>query len=96
MRLADEVRGQIQAFITNDLSPRDLEGWLDSAAEEIHADADPSVRQLTGRVYIVLAEISDGGLSVQDGRVELHDLLTTTGPHAAATHPSVTPVTQLS
>src|SRR5690349_3810795 len=80
MRLTDEVRGQIQAFIDGRLNPHELEGWLDSVAEEVHSDPHPNLRQLVGRVYLVLAEASDGLMSLDDARADLSSQLTSSSP----------------
>lgn len=75
MRLADEVRVQIEAFVEGCLSARVLEGWLDSIADEIHANGDPTLRQWNGQVYVLLAELGYGDRTAESARHELQTLL---------------------
>jgi hypothetical protein len=93
MPLADDVREQIQAFIDGHLQSRELEGWLDSVAEEVHADPDRTVRQLIGEVYIVLAEIGYGDRTIDSAVDELRRLLTRSRrPQIHASAPTAHPV----
>lgn len=71
MRLAGEVHAEIQAFVSGRLGARDLEGWLDSVAAEVHAEEDPDLRALTDRTYSLLAEVGYGDRTVEDARREL-------------------------
>ena len=71
MPLADEVREQIEAFVKGRLAARALEGWLDSVADEIHSDDDPSLRQRVGQVYILLAELSYGDRTLENTQAEV-------------------------
>jgi hypothetical protein len=90
MRLADEVREQIQAFIDGRLQSRELQGWLDSVADEVHADRDGTVRQLTGEVYVVLAELGYGDRTIESAVGELMRLLTESrGPHINEAAPTI-------
>ena len=57
MHLVDEVRAAIQAFVSGRIGAHELEGWLDSASAEVHAQGDPDLRALTDRTYSLLAEI---------------------------------------
>ena len=75
MRLADEVRAEIQAFATGRIGEHELEGWLDSVATDVHASGDPVLRTLTDRTYSLLAEASYGDRSVEDVRQELERLV---------------------
>ena len=58
MRLADEVRAEIEAFVAGRIGEHELEGRLDSASAEIHAQGDTDLRALTDRTYSLLAEVS--------------------------------------
>ncbi len=75
MRLADEVRAEIQAFATRRLDARELEGWLDTVAPEIHAGGDADLRALADRTLSLLAEVSYGDRTVDDARLELAALI---------------------
>jgi hypothetical protein len=87
MRLADEVRAEIQAFVAGRISVHELEGWLDSVAHEVHAEKDPVLRPLTDRTYSLLAEISYGDRTVNDARRELERLVNSTTSAADSTSP---------
>jgi hypothetical protein len=80
MHLADEVHAEIQAFVSGRTGARELEGWLDSVAAEVHAGETPDLRALTDRAYSVLAEASRGDRTVQDARRELAGLISETDP----------------
>lgn len=71
MHLADEVRAEIQAFVAGRIGEHELEGWLDSASAEVHAQGDPELRALTDRTYSLLAEVSYGHRTVECSRQEL-------------------------
>jgi hypothetical protein len=71
MHLADEVRAEIQAFVSGRIGEHELEGWLDSALAKVHAQADPDLRALTDRAYSLLAEVTYGDRTVHDARQEL-------------------------
>lgn len=71
MRLADEVRADIQAFASGRIGEHELEGWLDCASAEVHAQKDSDLRALTDRTYSLLAEVSYGDRTVGDARQEL-------------------------
>lgn len=75
MRLADEVRTKLKAFVDGNLSAHELAGWLDSVADEIHADDDPTLRRRIGQVYILLAELSYGDRTAESVRNEVETLL---------------------
>lgn len=75
MRLIDEIRAQIQAFIDDSLTARELEGWLDSVVDESHAEKSGESRRLAGQAYALLAELSYGDRSMQEVKAELLQLL---------------------
>jgi hypothetical protein len=93
MPLAEEVREQIQAFIDDRLQSRELEGWLDSIADDVEADPDVSTRHLIGQVYVVLAEIGYGDRTIDSAVGELRRLLASPpGPHIHESAPTARPV----
>lgn len=59
-RLVDQVHKKLRAFGHGHLAARELEGWLDSAAAEIHAEGDPALRSLTDWALSLLAEVHYG------------------------------------
>ena len=75
MRLADEVRAEIQAFVSGRIGVHELEGWLDSVAAEVHATEDAGLRELTDRAYSLLAEMSYGDRTAEDAHRELVTLI---------------------
>jgi hypothetical protein len=75
MRLADEVRAQLEAFVDGCLSANKLAGWLDSAAPELHASGGESLRRVVGQVYVVLAELDYGDRTGESTRAEVAKLL---------------------
>lgn len=75
MRLADDVQAKIQAYIGGRLGPRELEGWLDTVAPEIHAAKDTDLRVLTDRVLSLLAELDNGDRTSAETRAELAHLI---------------------
>jgi hypothetical protein len=85
MRLADEVRAEIQAFVAGRISAHELEGWLDSVAHEVHAEKDLVLRPLTDRTFSLLAEISYGDRTVDDARLELKRFVNSTASDADST-----------
>jgi hypothetical protein len=60
MRLADEVRDQIQSFMDGNIDSQQLTGWLDSVSDEIDADHDQRLRELAGATYTIVAEFGYG------------------------------------
>ena len=44
MRLSDEVRAELHAFVSGRIGEHELEGWLDSVAAEVHAEGDAELR----------------------------------------------------
>lgn len=60
MRLADEVRDQIQSFMDGNIDSQQLTGWLDSVSDEIDADEDRKLRELAGATYTLVAEFGYG------------------------------------
>src|SRR6266496_2978830 len=68
MQLANDVNEQIRAFVRGQLVARELEGWLDAAAAEIHAEGDPNLRARTDHVLSVLAEVDYGHRTSDDVR----------------------------
>src|SRR4051794_38949249 len=98
MRLADEVQAEIRAFVSGRSGARELEGWLDSIAAEVHAEDDPDLRALTDRAYSVLAEVGYGDRSLEGARRELAALVAASAhdndaasPHAQTMSVSSTP-----
>src|SRR5262245_31482338 len=77
MRLADEVHAEIQSFVSGLIDEHELEGWLDCASAEIHAQGEPDLRTLTDRAYSLLAEVGYGDRTVEDARGELAKLVVT-------------------
>ena len=75
MRLADEVHAEILSFVSGRINEHELEGWLDCASAEVHAQGDPDLRALTDRAYSLLAEVSYGDRTVEDARDELSSLV---------------------
>jgi hypothetical protein len=92
MRLADEVHAEIQAFVSGRLAARDLEGWLDSAAPEIHAEGDDGLRTLTDRAFSLLAELSYGDRTVEDVRQALGTLVSTPPAGIVPARPRTEPI----
>lgn len=85
MRLSDEVRAEIQAFVAGRIGEHELEGWLDSVSAEVHTQGDSELRALTDRTYSLLAEVSYGDRTIEDARQEL--ALLTSAPNGEA-HPA--------
>lgn len=83
MRLADEVRDQIEAFVEGELAPVELSGWLDSVADEVGATKDAPLQSLVGQTYTLLAERSYGDRTTADVRDELAVLMRGRTTHAA-------------
>ena len=75
MHLADEVNDQILAVVAGRLKARELEGWLDSVAPEVHAEENPQLRSLTDRAFTLLAEVGYGDRTIDDARHQLDGLL---------------------
>jgi hypothetical protein len=75
MLIADEVRGQIHAFVGGHLSARELEGWLDSVAPELHGPGEERSRHLAGQVYVLLAELGYGDRTPESARSTIQRLL---------------------
>jgi hypothetical protein len=82
MPLTDEVRAQIAAFADGSLSARELTGWLDSVAPELHSAGHEHLRRLVGEVYVVLAELGYGDRTAENARSEVAQLTSriSTGP----------------
>lgn len=75
MRLADEVRAQLNAFVDGSLSAHELAGWLDSVAPELHAPGAENPRRLVGQVYVVLSELGYGDRTAESARAEVAEVL---------------------
>jgi hypothetical protein len=91
MRLADEVREQIQLYMDGDLSSEQLMGWLDSVSDEIDAANDPTLHRLVGTIYTVVAEFGYGHRTWIELRGELGKAFTVM-PRLGAPRPGQVPL----
>jgi hypothetical protein len=86
MRLADEVREQLEAFVVGKLSSHEVAGWLDSIAPELHAVGQGHLRHLVGQVYVLLSELGCGDRTAESTRTEVARLCSEIAPvHTPAT-----------
>ena len=74
MDLAQELRGQISAYLSGAKALADLRDWLAAHVQAIYDIEDQDARELSDRAWILVSELDCGHRDEDSGRQALGDL----------------------